>query len=107
MAWSYGGKVSAYNPGTDSWRGLQPVPVGECEGGPSDLLAVGEMLYGEYCGVLLTYDSAAGAWSKIEHPKLSISTTAPFVAGRSVLIPAYGARYGPTHPTFLFAYRPR
>jgi hypothetical protein len=105
VAWGYDRRAATYDPATNVWRDLPRVPAGECEGGPDGLVTAGRAAFGRFCGHFFALDTGSNSWHDVT-PTLPISTTLPVPSGDSVLLPSYGATYGPGEPTQLLAYRP-
>jgi hypothetical protein len=64
VAWDYASGTATYDPRADEWRSLPDVPLdsGECV---HESVAVGDWVFGEYCGQLARYDSETRRWSDL------------------------------------------
>ena len=85
IAWDYLNAVAAYDPTTDTWRRLPRVPLEEVEC-PPYAIAVGEDLFGSYCGLLVALHGGAEHWSELGHLELAGKIIEPVAAGEEVVI---------------------
>jgi hypothetical protein len=106
IAWDYLNHSAAYDPVADSWRPLPRVPLDDSECSPRSA-AAGAYVLGHYCGALAMFDPLTDRWRGLQGPERSAPPFWSFElipASSAFLLPAQ--RYGETHETRFFAFRP-
>lgn len=64
IAWDYLLETAAYDPDTDAWRSLPAVPLEDYECYPKSV-AVGDRVFGDYCGTAALYESSSDRWRDV------------------------------------------
>ncbi|MGF1665167.1 MAG: hypothetical protein ACFCVC_02730 [Acidimicrobiia bacterium] len=61
------GLAMAFDPSTGTWTEIDPIPLGGCNGGTSNVV-VGDLLVVESCGDAALFDTRSSTWSQLALP---------------------------------------
>lgn len=104
IAWDYNNASAAYDPAADVWRSLPRVPLDDGECSPQSV-AVGSLVFGDYCGGMVLFDTEDEAWRDVDRRDLAGWGVELIPAAPAFILLAHDHTDGSS--SRMLAYRPR
>lgn len=104
IAWDYLLASAAYDPATNEWRSIPGVPLEDYECVPQSA-AVGNDIFGNYCGAQVLYSSSTQRWSRVKPPTSDQYGWGYTLTSADPVVLLLGRNVETKQETFL-AYRP-